>query len=149
MPLTDANGRGECMKTLHVLYFLLGCSLYVSGNTLAHSVDEVMKTFDRGPIPNELLEATKELEATAGQKSTREDAHARQHDLLEQYSRAGKERKCMEAVADISTFDEAIVGFRDQGNAEAENKLRQVRNDTAAFVKAECSNTSVGHFNAP
>ncbi len=138
------------MKTLCVLYFLLlGSSLSVPVITLAHSADEVIKTFDRGPIPTELLQATKDLEAAAGQKSSREDAHARQHELLEQYIRAGKERKCTEAMADISKFDEAIVRFRDQGNEEEENALRQVRDDTAAFVKADCSDTSANIYQTP
>jgi hypothetical protein len=129
--------------------FLLGWSLYDPGNTVAHSAEEVMKAFDRGPIPNELLEATKELEATAGHKSIREDAHARQHELLEQYPRAGMDRKCTEAMADIPKLDAAIVRFRDQGDAEEENKLRQIRDDRAALVKVECTGTSVDKFQAP
>lgn len=137
------------MRILCVMCFLLGWSLYDPENTVAHSADEVMETFDRGPIPKELLEATRELEATAGQKSSREDAHARQHELLEQYTRAGTERKCTEAMADIAKLDAAIVRSRDQGNAEEENKLRQIRDDRAELVKVECTGTSVDKYQAP
>jgi hypothetical protein len=80
-------------------------------NSHAHSAEEVQKAFDRGPIPKELLEATKNLEATAGQKSMREDAHERQHELLEQYIRAGKERKCTEAMSDISKSMQPLSSF--------------------------------------
>lgn len=131
------------MRILCVMCVLLGWTLYEPKNTVAHSAEEVMKTFDRGPIPKELLEATKELETTAGQKSSREDAHAKQHELLEQYTRAGTERKCTEALADIFNLDAAIVRSRDQGNAEEENKLRQIRDDRAELVKLECTGTSV------
>ena len=137
------------MRILCVMCFLLGWSLYDPENTIAHSADEVMKTFDRGPIPEELLEATKALEATAGQKSSREDAHARQHELLEQYSRAGTERKCTEAIADITKVDASIVGSRDQGNTEQENNLRQIRNVRAELVKEECTGRSVDKYKAP
>lgn len=137
------------MKVLCLLCSLLVVCLWNAGNTAAHSADEVMKTFDRGPMPKELLDATRDLEDTAGQKSSREDAHARQHELLEQYIRAGKERKCTEATADISTFDAGIVESRDQGNAEAEKTLRQVRDDTAAFLEAECTGTSVNKYQTP
>ena len=137
------------MRLLCVMCVLLGWSLYGPENTVAHSSDEVMKTFDRGPIPKELLDATKELEATAGQKSTREDAHARQHELLEQYSRAHTERTCTEALTDISKLDTAIVRSRDEGNTEEENKLRHIRDDRAEVVKADCRGTSVDKYQEP
>ena len=136
-------------KILYLMFSSLSFLLFDAPCAVAHSADEVKQVFDRGPIPKELLEATKELDATAGQKSIREQAHAKQHKLLEQYIRAGTERKCTEAIADISRFDEAIVDFRDKGNSEEENKLRQVRDDTAAFVTAECADTSVKQFQAP
>jgi hypothetical protein len=131
------------MKIICVLACFLGWSLQNPANMVAHSEEEVAKAFDRGPIPEELLGATKDLEATAGQKSSREDAHERQHKLLEQYVRAGKERRCTEAMADIAKFDAAIVDHRNQANSQEENALRQVRDETATFVKTECNDTSV------
>ncbi|BCA53245.1 hypothetical protein W02_03850 [Nitrospira sp. KM1] len=137
------------MKILCMLYLLLGYSLDVPSRVMAHSADEVMKTLEGGPIPKELVEATKNLEATAGQKSSREDTHARQHELLEQYVRLIKERKCKEAIANIAKFDAAIVGSRNQGNEEEENRLRQVRDKTAAFVKEGCADTSASTHQTP
>jgi hypothetical protein len=137
------------MRIWCVMCVLFVSSLYDPEYTVAHSADEVMKTFDRGPMPKELLEATKELEATVGQKSSREDAHARQHELLEQYSRAQTERKCTEALTDISKLDTAIVRSRDQGNTEEENNLRQIRDDRTEWVKGECPGTSVDKYQAP
>ena len=148
--IDTATGKsvGENMRILCFM-LLLVWSLYDSEETVAHSADEVMKAFDRGPVPKELLEATKELESTAGQKSSREDAHARQHEVLEQYSRAQTERKCTEALTDISKLDAAIVRSRDQGNTEEENNLRQIRDDRTEWVKGECGGTSVDTYQAP
>ena len=115
------------MKILCVLGSLLGWLLYEPVNSVAHSADEVMQTLDRGPIPSELLEATKALEATAGQKSIREDAHAKQHELLKQYIRAGTDRKCSEAIADIAKLDASIVRTRDEGNVEDEKNCHRSR----------------------
>ncbi len=148
--LTDgAPGSGLLRTILCLMFSILSFLIFDAACAGAHSADEVKQVFDRGPIPKELLEATKELDATAGQKSIREEAHAKQHILLEQYIRAGTERKCTEAIADITRFDEAIVDFRDKGNSDEENKLRQVRDDTATFITAECADTSVKKFQAP
>jgi hypothetical protein len=91
---------------------------------MAHSAEEAGKAFDRGPIPGELLEATKDLEATAGQKSSREEAHEKQHKLLDQYVQAGKERKCTEAMADISRLMRPLLSFANQAKVQQENALR-------------------------
>ncbi len=109
----------------------------------SHSLDALRALFDGGPVPRELLESTRELEATAGHKTTRETAHAEQHRLLEEYLRAGLERRCTEAVADVSQLDHAIVRFRDEGQAEEEQALRQDREEKAAFLKTKCAGTSV------
>lgn len=46
-------------------------------------------------------------------------------------------------MADIAKFDAAIVDRRNQAETEEETTLRQFRDDTAAFVKSECKDTSV------
>lgn len=113
--------------------------LFFPASVAAHSADEVQQLFERGPIPKELFEATKELDATAGMKSLREEAHGKQHRLLQSYMQAAAERRCKEAEVDIGRLDIAIVDFRDQGNAEEEHKLRQQRDERAAFFTAECA----------
>ena len=131
------------LPSLCQLCCLTGYLIGGEGFAAAHSMDEIQQTFAPGPVPKELLEATQQLEVTAGQKSTREDAHHKQHSLLEQYVRALRERKCTEAMADISRFDEAIIDFRDKANSEEEHKIREARDNTAAIIKEECRDLPV------
>lgn len=115
----------------------------------AHNVDELKAVFEQTPIPEELMEATKELNATAGMKSIREEAHEKQHTLLEQYVRAQVDRTCRESLANISEIDQEIVDVRDQGSPEIEQKLRQLRDATAAFVATKCAATSADKLPKP
>lgn len=127
------------MQLLYCTFILFSLLGYDSLPAAAHGADEVQKLFDRGPIPKELQEATKELDATAGMKSMREEAHAKQHHLLDAYILAAAERKCREVEADIGPLDAAIIDARDQGNAEEEHTLRQTRDERASFLATECA----------
>ncbi|MEP7152542.1 MAG: hypothetical protein ABI856_12600 [Nitrospira sp.] len=137
------------MQVLYCAFALFSLLGYDTLPAAAHGADEVQKLFDRGPIPKELLEATKNFDATAGMNSVREEAHAKQHHLLEAYTRAAAERKCREAEADIGRLDTAIVDFRDQGNAEEEHTLRQTRDERAAFLAAECASAKPERLSVP
>ena len=50
----------------------------------------------------------------AGAKSVGEHAHARQHQILEQYIRARIERKCTEVLTSISRPDLEIVELQER-----------------------------------
>ena len=58
---------------------------------------------------------------TAGMNSIREQAHARQHHILDQYVRAHTERKCAEFLATIPRLDQEIVA---SGNEDSTKKNR-------------------------
>lgn len=137
------------MKVQCLLCLCLGILLFKTTHALAHSADELKAVFDQTPIPEELLEVTKELGGTAGMKSIREAAHAKQHEILEQHVRALADRKCRQSVTNISVIDGEIVDFRDKGTTEVEQKLREIRDDTAAFVETECTDTLVKPFHIP
>lgn len=109
----------------------------------AHNVDELTTLFEPTPVPQELMEAAKELDATAGMKSIREEAHNKQHALLHQYIKALADKQCRESLDKISGIDREIVEARDKGSAETEQKLREQRRDTAGFVDKKCTGTQV------
>ena len=71
---------------------------------------------------------------TAGMNSIREQAHARQHHILDQYVRAHTERKCAEFLATIPRLDQEIVAFRERGQHEEEQAQRKAGDDTAALI---------------
>ncbi|MDR4480176.1 MAG: hypothetical protein R3B37_10600 [Nitrospira sp.] len=135
--------RGGPIKALWLLCSFSCLLLFAQTRAFSHSLDALRAVFDGGPVPRELLESTRELEATAGHKTTREAAHAEQHRLLEEYLRAGLERRCTEAFADVSQLDHAIVRFRDEGQAEEEQAMRQDREEKEAFLKTNCAGTSI------
>jgi len=137
------------MKALWLCCTALSGLLCHSIHAGAHNVDELRAIFEQTPIPKELMEATRELNATAGMKSIREEAHEKQHTLLEQYVRARADRKCREALTNISEIDQEIVDVRDQGSPEIEQKLRQLRDATAAFVATKCAATSADKVPKP
>jgi hypothetical protein len=129
-----------------VLYLLLHCVSLVflqPAGATAHSLKEIDQLFEEEAIPAELVELTKELEVTAGAKSIREEVHARQHDILQQYIRARTERKCAEALADISRLDGEIIDLRERGLVENEQAQRKERDNKAAFIGKNCSPTSL------
>jgi hypothetical protein len=125
-----------------LLYGLWPCPAHVS----AHNADELKAVFEPTPVPVELLEATKELNATAGMKSIREEAHDKQHALLDQYLRAVLDRQCRESLENITRIDRQIVEVRDTGNTESEQDLRHLRDETAAFVETKCADTSLDNL---
>ena len=131
-------------KGFSLLMCCVSVVLLQAAGTAAHSLKEIDQLFEEEAIPAELVELTKELEATAGAKSIREEVHARQHDVLDQYIRARTERKCAEALAGISRLDEEIVYLREQGQQEHEHAQRKERDDKAAFITEHCSSTSPG-----
>jgi hypothetical protein len=112
----------------------------------AHNADELKAVFEPTPVPQELIEATKELNATAGMKSIREEAHDKQHALLDQYLRALLDKQCRESLENIARIDRQIVEVRDTGNTEPEQNLRHLRDETAAFVEAKCADISTDNL---
>lgn len=115
----------------------------------AHNIDELKAVFEPTPIPQELIEATQELGATAGMKSIREEAHDKQHALLDQYVRALLDKQCRESIENISRIDRQIVEVRDRGSIEPEQNLRDLRDETAAFVETKCTATSMDNLPKP
>lgn len=105
----------------------------------AHGLAELDRLFEDEPIPNELVELTKELEITEGTRSLRGGVHVKQHEILEQYMRARTERKCTESLANISRLDLEIVELQERGHHEQEEARREAREDTAAFIKESCN----------
>jgi hypothetical protein len=108
----------------------------------AHSLDELDRLYGDEPIPPELVELTRELNMTAGAKSIREQVHEKQHQVLEQYIHARMERKCEDALTNVSRLDREIVVLQAQGQHEEEQAKRKVRDDTALFIKRSCSSAS-------
>ncbi len=137
------------MKAQYLFCLSLGVLLLNSPHALAHSAEQLKAVFDQTPIPEELLEATKALGDTAGTTSIREAVHTKQHEILEQHLRALADRKCRQSITNISVIDGEIVDFRDKGITEVEQKLRERRDATAAFVEVECTEASVKSSQTP
>jgi hypothetical protein len=117
--------------------------LFETTGAAAHSLEEIDQLFEQEAIPTELVELTKELDMTAGAKSIREQAHAKQHQILEQYIRARAERKCIEALASISRLDLAIVELQDRGQREEEEAKRKLRDNTTAVIAKTCTSPHI------
>jgi hypothetical protein len=109
----------------------------------AHSLQEIDRLFEDEAIPAELVELTKELDMTAGAKTIREQAHSKQHAVLEEYLRARTARKCTEARTTISRLDLEIVALQERGEYEEEHARRKIRDDTTAFIKESCRTTAI------
>jgi hypothetical protein len=109
----------------------------------AHSLHEIDRLFEGEAIPTELVELTKELDMTAGAKTIREQVHAKQHAVLEQYVQARTDRKCTEARTSISRLDLEIVALQERGEHEEEQIRRKIRDDTTAFIKESCGSTAL------
>ena len=84
-------------KALSFACACLSVLLCETTGAAAHSLEEVKEVFEHEAISPELVDLTKELDVTAGMKSVREQVHAKQHHILEQYVRARTERKCTES----------------------------------------------------
>jgi len=130
-------------KALSLAFVCLSLLLCRTTGAAAHSLKEVQQAFEQESISPELVEVTKELEITAGMKSVREQVHARQHHILEQYVRARAERKCIESLTTISRLDQQIVDLRERGQQDEEQAQRKVRDATAAFITETCASTSL------
>ena len=109
----------------------------------AHSLQEINRLFGDEAIPTELVELTKDLDMTAGAKTIREQVHAKQHTVLEQYLRARMDRKCAEARTNISRLDLEIVALQERGEHEEEQGRRKLRDDTTAFINESCRSTAI------
>ncbi len=145
--MANAGHLGRVLRYCALLVLAVSCHSPLSA--AAHSANDLQELFERGPIPKELLEATRELDATAGMKSSREEAHARQHELLDAYLRAAAERKCREAGEAIGLLDTAIVASRDAGKTEEEQTLRVRRDEQASFLQDECVQAAPGTLLVP
>jgi len=128
--------QGLCCVCAWLSLLLFG----ITGAT-AHSLEEVQQVFEQEPISPELVELTKELEMTAGMKSLREQVHAQQHQILEQYVRARTTRKCADSMLMLPRLDQEIARSQEQGQITEEQKLREMRDTTAAFITKTCAST--------
>ncbi len=129
-------------KALSLVCACLSLLLCRTTSAAAHSLEEVKQVFEQESISPELMEVTKEMEMTAGMKSIREQVHAKQHHILEQYVRARTTRKCADSMLMLPRLDQEMVGFLEQGQTKKEQELRTIRDTTAAFIAANCG-TSV------
>lgn len=120
----------------------LCAALFTVTTVRAHSEQAISEAFPRGPVPPELIEATREFESTAGMNSLRAEAHAKQHRLLQQYLKAGWQRICDESRAALPRVDEAILVARDSANVEEESQLRRKRDEMALIIAETCAETS-------
>ena len=127
------------MKQQTVLGVSLCLGIFTATISMAHSEKAINEAFPRGPIPPELIEATRELESTAGMNSLRGETHAKQHRLLEQYLKAGLQRTCDESRAALLRFDEAILVARNSADVEEESKLRHKRDEVALLITESCA----------
>lgn len=111
-----------------IVFFILPyVSLLVHHTAVsAHGSAELDRLFEDEPIPNELVELTKELEITEGTRSVRDGVHVKQHEILEQYMRARTERKCTESFANISRLGLEIVDLQERGEHIHEDARRKV-----------------------
>lgn len=131
------------MKKRHYeMAALFSTMMFVGTIAMAHSEQAVRNALDRGPIPEELIDATRELESTAGTNSLREEAHAKQHRLLEQYLKLGWQRTCEKSRAALTRLDDAILVARDSANVEEESRLRHARERVALVIAEICAETS-------
>ena len=121
------------MKQPTVLGVSLCLGIFTATISMAHSEKAINEAFPRGPIPLELIEATRELESTAGMNSLRGEAHAKQHRLLEQYLKAGLQRTCDESRAALLGLDEAILVARNSADV-ARMRTAPTHRPTMALV---------------
>lgn len=127
------------MKQPTVLGVSLCLGIFTATISMAHSEKAINEAFPRGPIPLELIEATRELESTAGMNSLRGEAHAKQHRLLEQYLKAGLQRTCDESRAALLGLDEAILVARNSADGDEELKLRHKRDEASLLITESCA----------
>ena len=126
-------------KALCLVFSCLGLLPFQPTDAVAHGLKELREAFEQEPIPPELMEVTKELENTAGMKSIREQAHAKQHHLLKEYLRARTERICTESLENIPRLDQEIVDLRDRGQHEEEQAERKERDVTTGVIAETCT----------
>ena len=130
-------------KALCLIGSYLGLLLFQPPGAVAHDLKELREAFEQEPIPRELMDVTKELEMTAGMNSLREQAHAKQHQLLKGYLHVRTERICTESLANISRLDQEVVDLRDQGQHEAEQAERKERDVTTGVIAEMCTSPSM------
>ena len=130
-------------KVLCLMFSCLGLLPFQPTDAVAHGLKELREAFEQEPIPPELMEVTKELENTAGMKSIREQAHAKQHQLLKEYLRARTERICTESLENIPRLDQEIVDLRDQGQHEEEQAERNKREVTTGVIAETCTSPAM------
>jgi len=126
-------------KALGLICSCLGLLLFQPTGAVAHDLKELREAFGQEPIPPELMEITKEVDMTAGMKSLREQAHAKQHQLLKEHLRARTERICTESLANIPRLDQEIVDLRDRGQHEEEQAERKERDVTTGVIAETCT----------
>lgn len=132
------------MKQRLLIYVWLGMGLCSATVGLAHSERAVREIFSQAAIPEDVAEATRQFESTAGTSgSLRASAHAKQHQLLEQYFQAGWRRTCADSQALLPSLDEAIRLTRDTGDLARESELRRKRDEVAGIILDTCSDSGV------
>lgn len=78
------------MRVVCVLVCFLGWCLHDPAQLMAHSAEGVAKAFDRGSHSRGTTEGHQGPRGHCRQKSSREEAHERQHKLLDNMSRRGR-----------------------------------------------------------
>ena len=130
------------MKRQIVAGVSLCVGVFTTAIALAHSERTIRDAFPQGPIPEDVAEATRELESTAGMNALRAEAHTKQHRLLEQYLKAGWRRTCEDSQALLPGLDDAIRAARDSTHVEEEADLRRKRDGVAAIIVGSCAESS-------
>lgn len=137
------------MRRLSMVALSLCLGLCTATIALAHSERTIREAFPQGPVPEDVAEATREFESTAGMSAVRATAHDKQHQLLEQYLKAGWQRTCADSQALLPTLDEAIRLARDTGDVEKESDLRGKRDDVGSIIEDACAESTPGAPSQP
>jgi len=128
---------------MHIFRYVTICLLWlcVAGHLQAHTLDEVKQAFPDQieVVPDDLVVVTRVLDTTAGMNSVREELHEKQHRLLLEHVRKHVERKCADLVGNIPRLDQDIIRLRDQGQVEAEQRLREIRDNAQTFIAVNCN----------
>ncbi len=130
-------------KALCLICSCLGFLPFQPPGAVAHDLKELREAFEQEPIPPELVEITKEVDMTAGMRSLREQAHAKQHQLLKEYLRARTERICTESLESIPRLNQEIVDLRGQGQHEEEQAERKERDVTTGVIAKTCTSPAM------
>jgi hypothetical protein len=131
--------QGKVGGPIHLLPAMLGVILLaIHSPASAHTLTDLTELFEGEPVPDELVDLTHQLDATAGMNSFRAQAHDRQHQLLEDYLQARTARQCAEYWTRLPRLDQEITAKVESGAREEERSLREVRGRVELFLNSHC-----------